>query len=434
MNGLRPYQRDPSLPVLVGDGDLTVPLPEEIVALVGQHMVEGGGPRPVRADWVHARWKPHTAISACFEVSFSDGAQRLVTWKRYKGPKAEHLRRHFAPDRYAREQARPLLPFAVDAARGIALLTFPADRALDGIARVFDLRRTAHQIDRLGILGPWVVRRRPSRVTLLRYKPERRAVLRLDLELRGREDGRERAGRVLAARVLPPAVARRVAQRRELVFAHPGAPRAPRLLALERRPGVLLEEWCALAGVDRPSLAAAEQAAGVLAALHGVPAECSRHPLGADAADMRELFAADARLSELAGQIEPPPALERQCWIHGDAHAEQFVLDPAGRPLLLDLDELRAGHPAQDLAAWIADRIVLHPESGFERVAAPLLEGYAAAGGRLPERGQLAAWTGHELARRAAASIRRLEQDACARARDLLCLALRVQEAVRSAL
>ena len=74
-----------------GDVRLLPPAPDEVLALVREHLVRPGAPEPVEACWVYARWKPATSLTAGFQLDYADGRRRWVTWKRYADGKAAEL-------------------------------------------------------------------------------------------------------------------------------------------------------------------------------------------------------------------------------------------------------------------------------------------------------------------------------------------------------
>jgi len=91
----------------MGDESLRVLEDAEILTLVETHLLEKDSPRPVEARCVYARWKPRVAVTACFDLRFSDRVNRLITYKRYVGMKAAHIRDSFEPDEYTAELVTP---------------------------------------------------------------------------------------------------------------------------------------------------------------------------------------------------------------------------------------------------------------------------------------------------------------------------------------
>ncbi|MCC7012224.1 MAG: hypothetical protein IT454_06675 [Planctomycetes bacterium] len=420
MIGLRSHARDAELAARAGDW--RVPSERELLELVARELA----PRalPVAAQWTFARWKPRTALTLAHEVRFEDGTGATVVTKLHAGAKLG------APRPYAVGE-RALRPFAVVAPERLTLSSFPYDRELPGLERCFDLRRLARHVDDLGVFMPLRMRPGPSKLAVLRYKPERRAVLRLDLRLRETKDSARHAASMIL-RVHPASVASASAEQR-LAF-DAAAPRdlAPRLLGHEARAGVLFEEWLDVRPFSAERFEHAPLAGALLARLHAVPATGARPPRA------RESFVEwHASVPEFA-HFESLFALEDQPargWIHGDFHPDQVALVANGSSArLLDLDALRVGAPCEDLAQWIADHVAAGARD-WRAAAAALLDGYRALGGTEPDESALASEVARALVRSAAAALRRLERGAedlargrLQRAREILaeCSAPRV--------
>jgi hypothetical protein len=413
--GLRERERDPGLPERAGEVRLRPPEPAELLELVHAVLQRPGTPALARATWEYARWKPGVSITSTYRLVFEDGAEELVVAKRYVDGKERTLRFHPRNEELLAELSPRLRPHALLAERSLALWVPPADRVLRGLPALLDRRKLGHFLTRSGVLPAGLLKKRRTEFALLRYKPERRAVYRLDLRLRSEQE-RQRS---LAARVLPPAQAARLVEARR-ALAEAGAELAPAVLATNQRQGYLLEPWLALTSSAPDSFAHAREAGAVLARLHALPA-----PQGLRAVadglpgDLDALFAVDERLAR-APRPAAHPAPGRVVFCHGDFHPDQVARGNDGRWLLLDLDLLGAGDPAFDLGCWIADAIVESQRPDLEAASAALLEGYRSAGGQPPERARLAAFTAAELACRAGSTIRRLEREAVEKARFAL--------------
>lgn len=414
MTGLKVYERDTRLPERAGEASLVPPTGEELLALLGRNLARSGGPAARGAELAYARWKPGTSCTATYRVELDDERTTWVTWKRYLGGKAAQIERSYGADEHALA-ACALRPFFVDAASGTCLYSFPADRVLVGLARALDLQRGAR------LLAPDFTERirwRRSDATLVRYKPEHRAVLRLDLVLRD-EQG-ELVERRVGLRVLEPAQLVRVADRRASALADCAF--TPRLLRTEDRSGLLFEEWLDVENCAGDDFSRAREAGGLLARLHASRAPIASTDLAREAPLALQHFAWDERARELARSLparrnDPRPAV----WLHGDFHPDQLAFGRQdGAPRLLDLDALAAGAPERDLAAWVADAMAQPCARSFESASAELVEGYVGAGAAEPEDAELRARVVGELAARAAASLRRLELGALDRARELL--------------
>ena len=423
-SGLRQWERDPGLVALGGDGALEPPDSEELAELVRVHLLrDPQGVSPERATWHHARWKPGVSLTCVFAIEWDDGAQSLVTFKRYAGDKARALaERSWKPTdcEDPRLLARAVLPDGVT-----VLCPLESDRVLE-LRHLLEPRRLASFASLAGLVASRTVRRRRTSYRLLRYKPEHRAVYRVGLHLRSEDPGRL----VLAARVLPPGRARVVIDRRLLFQSCGGEALALPLAAHCARRGLLLEPWREPLSVPSPGdFSDAEAAGELLARLHGLdfgPAGARRADTAASCPD--ELFRRFDGLPAVEwAQLTPGAgAAERQAWTHGDLHPDQIARpggEDAPERLLMDLDDLHVGDRDEDLASWIADGLHDGADDSYAAVSGPLLAGYAAGGGRVPGEARLRALVAAALVERGAGSIRRLEAGALERAARALQLA-----------
>jgi hypothetical protein len=417
MTGLRAWQRDATLPARAGDAGLTPFDPGAVAELVRGSLLRADAPDLEAVEWTYARWKPSTALSAGYELRFADGSERLLHVKRYAGDKARLLAARGCASA-PREDDRLLLADLVRPEEGLVVSVFPADRVLPGLARLLNLRRTARWTTGCGLYGGARMRARYSSARLLHYRPESRAVFQVTAGWT-HEDGRH-GTTVLAARVLPPGRASRVAALRE-ACPFTGS---PRLLAAQARTGLLVEEWLDVQPQLPDVFAHARLAGELLASLHAMPGAAVASNGDARAEDRRKhdaLFAWHPELTRLAAELGEAPPEGSPVWSHGDFHPDQVALVPGGREgRLLDLDRLGPGPAAADLASWTADHLAVAPELGLDDAAAPLLDGYVAGGGRRPAMRVLALHVVSQLRARAAACLRRLESDAEARALELL--------------
>jgi len=419
---LRAYDRDPALPALVGQGHLCPPSTDELCALVTQHLLQPGAPAVTGARWDYARWKPGVSISSVFTLTFADGLEEPVVAKRYVDGKDRTITFRPRNEENLDELAVRLKPRALLAERALSLWIPPADRVLRGLPVLLDRKKLGHLLPRLGIVANGLVKKRKTEYTLLRYKPERRAVYRVDLKLRS-EDKKRMA---LAARALPPPEAARVIESRELLAEAGGAELALPLAGTNLRQGFLLEPWLELEGLAEDTFGHAHAAGAQLARLHALsaPAALRRLPSGLPG-DLDELFAVDAALAKLP-RAPAHPAPKARVFCHGDFHPDQVLRKKDGAWLLMDLDCLAAGDPAADLANWIADWIVAGERVSFDEPAAALLEGYRSTGATPPAREHLRAHVAAELVNRAGATLRRLERGAIAKARFALQASLAI--------
>jgi thiamine kinase-like enzyme len=273
---------------------------------------------------------------------------------------------------------------------------FPHDPELRGCARAFDLERRVRELRPLPEFGSLDLRWRRSRMETLRYKPERRAVLRM--QLASRDAAGTLSERLLAWRVLEPHAAQRTAAARTAA-AHTALQLdcVPRLIFAHAEHGHLCEEWLHTDGSELDDA----MFQSLLARLHATP--CSQEvPLAPRLSQLEELLPLFDPFPELhaAAQLVGTKALSgREGWIHGDCHRDQSMSTRHGARWL-DLDNLGRGPLVRDYLSLAADGA---PEGAWERLSAlnPFVCGV--------DENQLRWALAGELVRRAAAHLRRLE-------------------------
>lgn len=418
MNGLRTYERDPSIPVRAGDADLCPPAPERLTALVDSALRRDESLQATSARLCHVRWKPHVALAALYAVRFDDGAERLVTWKRYATDKAERAAR--GTWRSRTELEPHLLPGAAWPGERVVVSVFPWDRALPGLARAFDVKRTCRRLAETPRFEGLDLRHRRSSALLLRYKPERRAVVRFDAVLRAED--RRRSTLPVGVRILPRSDAARVARARRDARLD-GLGLAPAWIGAEARSGLVFEEWLDVRPCAHDDFSPSREAGLALAGLHALPCADEQVEIGAAAlADALPLFEVDRKLWTAAHALVSSAwcGSTRATWVHGDFHPDQTARETtAGRLRVLDWDALRIGNPLEDLASWIADAVAVEDPDAPEA----LLAGYLEGGGIEPDPAELDAAVARGLFLRAAAALRRIESDAPRKAEILLARA-----------
>lgn len=430
MTALRSYERDQGLPARLGDAGLTLPGDDELAALVAGELAPADV--AVQAvELVHARWKPGVALVGLYRVELQRSGWRWVGFKRHVGGKGARIAAEFQPEARAAEQAAPLRASAPLPSGDGHLWTFPADRELRGAQRAFDLTRFARRFDASRVAAGWTLRKRASRLDVLRYKPERRVVARLDARLRGADDSR--AAAVYGLRLLPaPLAAGVVEARRRLEASLRGEPElVPQLLDFDERDGLLVEQWLVGSGHAPNEFTHASEAGRALARLHGAPLDggvATASPPDANAPSgldvLQRIPGAAARAQRVLSRSAGPAGSARHTFVHGDLHPDQ-VLSTVEGPRLLDLDTLHTGHPEADLASWIADQLVESPTMTYTAAASDLIRAYVADGGRLDGQ-RLGAEVAAALTARASAALRRLEVGAEERVDTLLARAARV--------
>jgi hypothetical protein len=398
--GLRVHERDATLLARAGQSHLAPPDETELAALVGGVLALPEAPPVSETRWCFARWKPGTSVTATWSVRFADGSEAWVAGKRYADGKERTL-----AHRARAADVGPLRGFVLLPDQRLALWPASSDRVLRAFPAALDARVIARLAERAGATRERGLSRRRGTISLLRYKPERRAVL--HARLPRRDAGGELE---LGLRVLPPAVAAHIAAARRAFEAAGGRELAPTLVAAEAR-GLLLETWLAAQTAASDDFSGARAAGEVLARLHALPLP---EPAGVALAEIDDptplLLAAGGFQAHLLRILRPARAAP-SAWTHGDCHPDQFALGSRDERWLLDFDAIGPGHPLDDLASWIADHVHEHGVD-LECASGELLAGYA----RPVDRRDLARRVAWQLVLRAAGSIRRLERGAIARA------------------
>jgi aminoglycoside phosphotransferase (APT) family kinase protein len=265
------------------------------------------------------------------------------------------------------------------------------------------------------------LRYRRSTATLVRYKPERRAVVKFAAATRAPD--RTLAFQTLGLRVLPRAHAVRTARART-VSGLESLGIAPRLVGHEERTGIVVEEWLDVVPNAHDDFQGAGEAAMALARLHALPCMVSPPPSREeDARSMLALFEVQRSAWTAARSIlaVPPRAEFRVAWIHGDFHPDQTAHEPrTGFTRVLDWDGLASGDPLVDVASWVADAVACEDA----RAEAEFVHGYRTHGGAAFTDSELNRAVARALCARAGAVLRRLEKDALGRTARILDAAL----------
>jgi len=381
--------------------------------------VEPGGCLPL-----YTRYKPGTnAIVVCSLTIPGAPAPLLVQGKCFAADDFERAREKAVNTGWS----DPLVgaPFAICESERILLLAFPNDPVLDGLRFATHPKRMqraiyAH-IDELPE-EHWRISDRRLVITPLRFKPEKRAVLRLDTRAVERATGEKRPFRLYLRVDADGRGAHDITVldhiHREL-SAHPIV-HCPRPVAYDGDHHLLIVEDAG--GAPCVGIANAQAMGSALAALHALPAPTlpgrtfSAHLDGArdtaatvGALDASLAAPAGALLETLmsrAGDAAGPGGLA-----HGDCHPGQLLL--AGeRIVLLDFDRCHLGDPASDLGNYLAHADLACLCAGTapgDEPAAALMSAYTAAGGRRPEARRLALWRSLSLLQLAATPFRTLD-------------------------
>lgn len=246
-----------------------------------------------------------------------------------------------------------------DAMSSLLFQVFPADWRLESLPTAVDGAAMAPRLAEL--LGRPV---RPVTPRVVRYKPQRRCLLRYELG-----GGLAVYARVMRAEEWDPArdVLERLWAVRDLLgFQLPeplGALEDLRMLVFSEVPGTPL-----FASTDRDDFVALSARAGVaLSEFHELPLNFRQAwderstptRIAAATTELARLLPAQARrigaLGAALGRRLAAAPSARPCPVHGDFHGDN-VLVGDGRVALIDLEDCAMGDPAEDVAAGWAHR------------------------------------------------------------------------------
>jgi tRNA A-37 threonylcarbamoyl transferase component Bud32 len=244
-----------------------------------------------------------------------------------------------------------------DPQAGIAVFVFPNDYEVKSLRKLFEGERTPRRLRRMLPAHPHLQHATP---TILRYKPERRFVGKLEAE----------GGPAAVLRLYPP---NQFADIRERSWAFKSNTdlHIPRVVGDSERYSALSHEW-----VDGQTLSDAlegegigvlERVAGALAALHrqrprlGTMYSASDYCRGLTGA-VDAVASLDDQLGNYANELSS--AVQRlvmdRAWrpqaVHGDFTADQLVVRD-DRVTILDFDRTGYGDPVMDVGAFAAGMI-----------------------------------------------------------------------------
>lgn len=340
--------RDPALPGLA-----TVLDPERLAVLAG-----------AAVSPTYLRYKPGT--SCVVGLMAGEGGFAAMT---------------YPPARYAEVRARRSWWEGPDEVRFFddictALVPLSRDRRLKAARMLRRPEDRARFLSEMGLEG--------AALTLLRYKPGRRLVMRADLPSGKRTLLKAHGERDFAAAAAGAQHAASVA----------GAP----LLRINVGYRCVLSAWIEGEALDAATADgdAFRRTGAELARLHraalpaglGMASWDPRRDAEAMAGLLSQ-FAADAERAAAAVAGHLASVGGALCPIHGDFSADQVVMGAAG-PVVIDWDRLAAGHPARDLGSFLArlDADVIEgtlTAGAAEAAGAALLAGYEAASAGLPD-------------------------------------------------
>lgn len=289
----------------------------------------------------YLRYKPGTSCALAFRLTRHDPSAFLAL--------------AYPSERYAELRSRPKLRNQPEAVlfldeHCLAVLPMAMDPDLPVLARLADEEKRRKTLKQS--LGKrWA----QARISLLRYNPNRRAVLRLESP----------KGRLALLKAYASEDWTRVLKGAQLAEAYGGAP----VLAAAESEGLIAFRWIEGRPLwsDLSGLAGAEavSAAGAaLARLHAVAGACARlmdaeeeiNALAAAATTMSDLLPALGSRAETLARAASRALGEhdrRRVLIHGDFSADQVVIARRG-PIIVDWDRAGLGDPAYDLGSFLA--------------------------------------------------------------------------------
>lgn len=423
MSGLRQRDRDRHLPARIGEASLVPPSVEEILGMVSDLLIPSEGTKPIVAHLTHARWKHGVAAAATYSLHWPDGFESWVTWKKHLSGKGGKHASSMVEKEWRSTSEHRLLPGTI-LSDGAYLVSFPRDRVLPGLERALDDKRTIRWIKELDLFDSSEVRRRRSTFTVLRYKPERRAVMAVNLSLKN-SDG-TRGERRVGVRVHEPEETMRIEATRAALKPDKGL-RYPALLGSDPTAGILLEEWVTGTAPADGSFEHVELVGEALAHLHNMLPPAGEMPEKVPSLGILRTLDADlAAESERLMRAVPLP--RGRVLIHGDMHPDQWILDDEGI-VMLDLDALRPGEPEEDLASWLADAHLEGEAADDQRER--LIAAYEEAGGPGINSFRLDQLILRQIVIHASSALRRMELNAEEQARKLMEAALRLENRCR---
>lgn len=344
---------------------------------------------------VYSRYKGTDGGLVTYRVDLTDrrGAAHTTFVSVRTGPRArlESQAERFYDPSWVKYSA-PLRPVHYDADTELLLYAFPLDRGMRALRRALRPKWIGRWLAETS-LPQWAptprLLHRESAVAVLSYRPERRAVLRLDATFEG---GATVGGRyVLRMHADPARATPAVTAVTALEAAGVPAPTALGLL----RPDLSVERHCA--GTPLPASAVDNdvlmRAVGRhLAQVHAVAPPAALETLSYSelhlralrcARDLARVHAGLGAWAERCAVALPAPQAGPRVLLHGDLHPGQVLIEGA-RLLFVDWDRSCAGDPEYDLGVLAAHLFHGHgrrADGAFRAV----IQGYRDSGAMLDE-------------------------------------------------
>ena len=374
--------------------------------LLEEHLVLDG--TVVEGQPLYLRYKGAHGALVGWRVTVSDGAVSHDTFVTARI--APRSRLVSEAERFSARHYRvygQLKPYVLLAEAGLLLMAFPADRLLMPLRHVVRAGSFCRLLrERFPGCFPQGCRpsKRRSRLEIVRYKPERRAVLRWRLGLVGDAggfigaDGNSTSERAVYVRVhadqgksaARATLAQDAAAAAGLRCSRPIGLLSPSSVLEDELPGIPLDPGTD----DAPTLL--ENVGSVIAGLHALSPPQDLAPIAQpiDTCDRVYRMSLDlGRFDQKAGQqvgelaerlAVAIPSPSAAVLLHGDFHSGQ-LLEEDGRIGLVDFDRAGRGPAAYDLAVFAAHLTLRSPERR-EQVMTSLLKGYATLRHPPPER------------------------------------------------
>jgi aminoglycoside phosphotransferase (APT) family kinase protein len=325
----------------------------------------------------YTRYKPHTSCLVGYRLTIGGEEEEVGV----------HVRRADAANKFAKAKARPGVDGLFGAGRHIIpalaaeLAVFPNDRRLPGLVQLSNTEKMDELVGALSVDQPEL---QSSKIEKLRYRPERRYVVKLVKDERP----------VALAKIYRPADFER-SRNNACAFTSQGHLRVPTVLGVAEAYGAVASAW--LPGTaPKPNEEAATRIGLALATLHtqrpsGLAELTAARQLRTLAELVDYLAALWPPLAKLADHVGQRLSAAMQCGsnevtsIHGDFHLEQMI-EHDGLIGLVDFDDAAMGNPGWDLGNIVGH---LHGHDlrdgncnadGFGEL---LLEPYQRAGGRV---------------------------------------------------
>jgi hypothetical protein len=385
--------------------------------LVQTHVAGGAAIRELRPDYV--RWKDRDGSLVGFRATVGCDGDEHHTYLTVRTAEPHRLAeeaarlQHRADEIHGGLRAVTFLPD-----EALLLLAFPHDRGMPELRRLVQPTkvRSLVQASYPELIPPEMrISKTRSRWQLVRYKPERRAVLCWTLRLTS-ADRTRRLERILWVRCYAEPTARR--SRVATTAARAAGISCPQTLAVPHD-RLLLESHVTGQGCDLDAPANAAAAAATLARLHqaAAPAELPAHGMldeldlvlraVEDVARLRADFGREAAaIADMLTHTVPSPG--PVVFSHGDFHPGQVLIQD-GEAGLCDFDRACLAPAAHDLAILHAHCAVMDSRNAAAHALA--FQNHYGRTRPLPPASEIAWWTACAMLRSSMAGFRALRPD-----------------------